>query len=321
MILVIGKIPPPIGGVTIYVSRLLKKLSKTPYEFNFLKLNIFNMLFPYYHIFNSKVVHLIASHPLIRLYISVLCLMFKKKIIITYTDNFNGFSNSFYNYSNRLSLKISSHPIVLNKKSLEICKKINTKTKLISAFIPPEINDSNLDNLKKELDINYKKFDYIFCTNAFSFCLDKFNNELYGIIPLVSLFNNLNTKILIICDPSGTYKTYFEKHKIILGKNIKLLSNNVFSFIDVVKLSDCLIRATTTDGDSLSIHEAFYLNKNVITSDCVDRPPNCILYKNNDFSKLNEVVSNYQRASNLTLHKENRNGFDYMLDVYSEIIK
>ena len=43
MILIIGKVPPPYGGVTIHVSRLLKKLSKTSLEVSFLKLSFINL--------------------------------------------------------------------------------------------------------------------------------------------------------------------------------------------------------------------------------------------------------------------------------------
>lgn len=320
MILIIGKVPPPYGGVTIHVSRLLKKLSKTSLELSFLKLSFINLFKSIIYVKKNKIIHVIVSHPVVRFYFSILGLILKKTIIITYTDNLNEFPSPFYNYLNLLSLKKVKYPLVLNKNSFEIAKKQNVNSKLISAFIPPEIDDSNLENLKKELKFPDNDFNHVFCTNAFTYDLDKFNNEVYGILPLVKIFNNLQSKCLIICDPSGNYKDFFKNNKIILNNNIKLLSKLNFSFIDVIKLSDCLIRATTTDGDSLSIHEAFFLKKDVIASDCVDRPLNCVLYKKNDFSELNMKILGYKKNYKSNFDMNKNNGYDQIFDLYKKII-
>ena len=319
MILIIGKVPPPYGGVTIHVSRLLKKLSKTSLEVSFLKLSFINLFKSIIYVKKNKIIHVIVSHPVVRFYFSILGLILKKTIIITYTDNLNEFPSPFYNYLNLLSLKKVKYPLVLNKNSFEIAKKQNVNSKLISAFIPPEIDDSYLENLKKELKFPDNDFNHIFCTNAFTYDLDKFNNEVYGIIPLVKIFNNLQSKCLIICDPSGNYKDFFKNNKIILNNNIKLLSKLNFSFIDVIKLSDCLIRATTTDGDSLSIHEAFFLKKDVITSDCVDRPHNCILYQNNDFSHLKEKIITYTKNNKSNFGSNKNNGYSQLTNLYKKL--
>ena len=319
MILIIGKVPPPYGGVTIHVSRLLKKLSKSSFEVSFLKLSFINLFKSIIYVKKNKIIHVIVSHPVVRFYFSILGLIFKKTIIITYTDNLNEFPSPFYNYLNLLSLKKVKYPLVLNKNSFEIAKKYNKNSKLISAFIPPEIDDTNIENLKKELNFDNNNYDIIFCTNAFSFCRDKNDDELYGILSLVDIFNNFKSKCLIICDPSGDYKTYFKKHTIILNNNIKLLSEIDFSFIDVIKLSDCLIRSTTTDGDSLSIHEAFFLKKNVIASDCVIRPDHCILYKNNDFKHLKKKIIEYNNKLNPNFDLEKNTGIHQIIDLYIQI--
>ena len=41
---------------------------------------------------------------------------------------------------------------------------------------------------------------------------------------------------------------------------------------------DAFIRSTTTDGDSLSVHEALHLKKDVIASNVVDRPIGTLTY-------------------------------------------
>ena len=62
-----------------------------------------------------------------------------------------------------------------------------------------------------------------------------------------------------------------------------------------MKESDAVIRATATDGDSLSIREALYLGKPIIATNCVTRPEGVIVY---DFNNLNDFSSAIQIALN-----------------------
>jgi hypothetical protein len=47
----------------------------------------------------------------------------------------------------------------------------------------------------------------------------------------------------------------------------------------LVSVSDIVVRATTTDGDSLSVREALALGKAVVASNVTGRPPGVSLYK------------------------------------------
>lgn len=320
MIKIIGKVPPPIGGVTIYVERLIKSLDKTNFRFSFVELTKMNIILSIFNLKGIQIVHLIASHSMVRLYYSLLCKVMGKKLIITYTDNLREFSNGFYNYINNLSFKLATVPIVLNNNSLAQGIKINKKTKKTSTFIPPEIDDSNLNNLENEFSDFLLKYQTVFCTNAFSYCLDKSGNELYGILSLISIFKTTKDKGIIICDPSGAYTEYCDKQGIVLSDNIKILSNNKYTFLDVIKVSNCVIRATTTDGDSLSIHEALYLNKDVICSDCVSRPDNCIIYRTEDFLDLENKIVAYTPKNFQTNFAKADNGFTQVIQIYKDLL-
>jgi hypothetical protein len=61
-------------------------------------------------------------------------------------------------------------------------------------------------------------------------------------------------------------------------------------FVPIIQYSFVLIRATTTDGDSLSIKETLFLNKWVIASDCVTRPNDVLLYKTDDRNDLIRAI-------------------------------
>ena len=64
----------------------------------------------------------------------------------------------------------------------------------------------------------------------------------------------------------------------------------IIHFFEILKLSDCLIRNTTTDGDSISIKEAIYLNKKVIATNCVDRPEGIKLIDVNNYDQIEKEI-------------------------------
>ena len=83
--------------------------------------------------------------------------------------------------------------------------------------------------------------------------------------------------------------------------------------------SDCLIRATTTDGDSLSVKEALYYKKKVIASNCVDRVPNVILYDNLDFNQLQEKILSIETDYKTTPF-EMSNAAELLVKLYSKLL-
>ncbi len=315
-LLIIGSCPPPIGGVVIHVKRLLDSLQKDNIALEYIDLKKHSKYDILKAIFTNDIIHLHTSSPYIRFIIVLLVIFFLKKIIITIHGNLNRF-NFVKNSFDHCSILLANHVILLNKQSIDKAKKISKKTSLISAFIPPEEEHLNcLDNdillMIKQLR---RKYSIIFCTNAFNISFDKDGTEIYGISKLISIFFKLNNKALIISDPSGEYLKYVKEQSIHVPDNIYFI-NYQHEFFNIIKLSDILIRATTTDGDSLSVKEALYLNKNVIASDCVSRPSGCVLYKNRNFSDLQNIISNFDNHRKTESNREVENGYIKIKELY-----
>lgn len=70
-----------------------------------------------------------------------------------------------------------------------------------------------------------------------------------------------------------------------------VFSSEAKSFFEVLKLSDCFIRNTTTDGDSISIREALYLGIHVIATNCVDRPEGVEIIALGDILSLENAIN------------------------------
>ena len=83
--------------------------------------------------------------------------------------------------------------------------------------------------------------------------------------------------------------------------------------------ADCFIRYTSTDGDSLSIHEALEQGIPVIATDVVSRPSNVYLIHRGDNKELKKAIdfisSNFQYNKN---KKENNN--NELIDFYKQLL-
>lgn len=316
-LLILGVIPPPIGGVTIHVQRLIANLEKKNVDFIFLdyKKDSFRRIFM--SIISSKIVHLHAFHPLLIFFFTILSRIFNTRIIVTIHGELGQY-NKLLNSLNILALKVASIVTVENQKTFNSILRYTKNARLIPSFIPPvEEKPSNIFPGKQLLELK-KKYEMIFCTNAYKFCHDNLGKETYGITDLVRIFAMNSANYLIIADPSGMYSDYYKKDPENIPENIWIQSFRNNEFIDIIKSSDCLIRATTTDGDSLSIKEALYYRKQVIASDCVDRHPDVILYKSQDFQDLGKKIHNFVPGDN-SFNEPVVDAVDLFIKVYSEL--
>jgi len=317
-ILIIGKIPPPIGGVSIHIERLLYCLKQDglPYDCVSLKLNSFRTFISKYR--KSKIVHLHISNVYLRTFLTMLSYATNKKHINTYHGNL-GNKNKVKNYFDKISVRFSAYPVVLNENAKEFARKHNNDTILISAFIPPPFEDVLSESIKMNLELLRKEYKPIFCTNAFGVKYDDSGNEIYGITELINIFSDINDKALIISDPSGSYNNYLKKKAIELPKNIFLISEP-HSFIEILKLSDCYIRNTTTDGDSLSVREGLFLKKPVIATNCVQRPNGVILAEVNNPADLYHKIDRLEIQDHLTEDNSVSNGYIALKQLYQTLL-
>ncbi|GAA0881352.1 hypothetical protein GCM10009119_43220 [Algoriphagus jejuensis] len=285
-VLILGKTPLPIGGVTVHVDRLLFHLKQNNILFDFVELipsNFFSIL---KFFFAAKSVHLHTSNVYIRFIFSFLCKCFSKRFDYTLHGDLNRYKSKFKNYLDFLTIKFSYRPILLNSKSYFKALSINSNAELISSFLPPNLDNEVLDYQIFSTIVDLKaRFFRVFCTNAFNLAYDKDSVEIYGIFDLIDSFVVLPDFLLVVSDPSGAYSRYINENNIAIGNNVYFISVP-HSFYRVIELSDVCIRNTSTDGDSLSVKESLYLNKFTFCTDVVSRPVGCILYSRGSFLEL-----------------------------------
>lgn len=319
-LLIIGKTPPPIGGVTIHVQRLIDTLEKNNINFQFRQLSkrsIFSLLL--LTLVKKQIIHLHASSPNIRFIFAFLCSISKSRLIVTYHGNIGRFNN-IRNWFDKLSIKLSYIPVVLNEESHKLAQIINSETLLIPAFIPPVQKDILPLHIQNNLKQLKSKCTTIFCTNAYRLSYDKEGNEIYCGSLLKKLFSlEANQQYgFVFSDPSGSYKQFLERKNVKLSENILFISEP-HSFFEVLKLSDCFIRATTTDGDPLSVKEALFLEKKVLASDVIKRPPGCMTFNLKDIDDLQKMVHQISQHPESISKEPVINGANNLIQLYNKI--
>ncbi|WP_438710602.1 hypothetical protein ACSTS3_17540 [Aquimarina muelleri] len=279
-LLLIGKIPPPIGGVTIHVERLLDKLKKNySGKYVFKTLNKKNVFFSLFFLLKFPFFHIHTSNVYLRLYYVILSKLLGSKCIITIHGDVGRYNSRLKNKFDNLVLKLADHPILLNDNSLEKALKLNKNSVLISSFISPNMDNEFLSRTLEKRILNFKcNYKYVFCTNAYNFSKDKNGDEIYGIFEIITYFIKNPDKGLIFSDPSSAYLLEFENRDIEIPKNILHIAGS-HSFFKVLDHSGFSIRNTSTDGDSISVKESLFLNKLTFCTDIVSRPKGVFLYK------------------------------------------
>jgi len=309
-ILIIGKVPPPTGGVAIHVDRLLKSLNNSDLKYLFFNLKCFRLRVLIRYMYNARFIHLHTSNVVFRFIFLLVAKILNKRCIVTFHGNL-GRNSSLYNLLDVLSLKISYLPIVLNHHSFEIAAKHNFRAVIISSFIPPldKIPLSN-DLLKKIQNIKLK-YKYIFSTNAYGLTYDKFGNEIYQISNLINIFANFENYALIVSDPSSENYLNSLKNQKSIPNNVYFINEN-HDFTEVIKISHCMVRYTSTDGDSISVKESLYYNVPVIASNVVSRPNGCIIVDFN-LASLEKTLKTFVPVKPFQLPE---NGFVKLYNIY-----
>ncbi len=281
-LLIIGKIPPPVGGVTVHVKRLTESLRQSGFDFEFCdpgKVSAPGLLF---RLATHSHIHIHVSNPAIQVAFAVFCRLTFKKLIITYHGCWGRYS-ALGNWAVKLSARLAYVPIVQERASLLQALGCNPRAQQISTYIPGPAAQPLPARLQAEIASRRTRYQATFCTNAWNVTFDKDGREIYGISEVISRFGDYPDYQLLISDPSGNYRSYIEQRLSQIPSNILFISP-LHDFRSILPHADAFIRNTSTDGVSLSIHEAQELGIPILASAAVSRPHFCSIFQ--DFSEI-----------------------------------
>lgn len=333
-VLQLGPMPPPYGGIATHVAALKHQLEKNKIMNDVAS---FQTIAALRYVFKHNIIH---SHEISARSKILLPLLkcFKKRIILSVhgdgledqlTKNQLFRLNPFGKRLLRKALKYYDAIIAANDKIKRflLCIGINdNRIFVIPEFIPTENAwDYRVDRPEIDLFIRGRKMFFL------SGDLRNYNGVyLYGFDLIFEFAKNnkrLEERICFFINVTN----YRDSGSIEELERLQMnnhLENFVYinkkplrSALSLIKESFALIRATNTDGNSVSILEALHQRVPVIASDVVDRPRSCLLFKSRDQEDLSKkilyLIDNHPSVKeNIS---ETFNSFDRIKEIYESL--
>jgi len=321
-VLLIGAMPPPVGGITVHLSRFMQKnIQNENYDLRVLdirKLKLFTaeskctfwqMLA---FILTCRIVHIhLCSNIKV-----VLAAMTKLAGKITVYTHHDSRVSSFLLFN--ILLWLCDKVILVNEHDLAGKERVKLNGKCV--YIPAFISPSNEISLPDDLKIKISQYKFVVSTNCFSG--ETYNGgHIYGydiIVDAFKLFTNRMTcvkSLLILVDPnSSAGKIVSEKINDFNGndKNEIIYYAHSLDFSSLIKSSSVVVRATRTDGDALTVREALYCGVPVVASNCRCRPEGTVLFDGVSYTDLAEKLE--------MVYKGDINAYSQMADFNDQIL-
>jgi glycosyltransferase involved in cell wall biosynthesis len=324
---IIGSYPPPYGGVTVHIQRLMKKLDECSIDYVLYDImgterkdekdRIVCIRHPKLWIIkyllstNNEIIHNHTTDWMGQVLIGLTSLLGKKTISTLHSERLIK-SWADYNFIKRkiiqIALKSTTSLIAVNSNIKEFCLSTGIdpdKIFLIPAFIPPELRKDEINEIPKDIrdfsDLHYP----VLTANAFKIKFFK-DVDVYGIDLCIELCYNLKQKWnnigLIFFLPQIGDIQYFNSLQQRLNElnlqNNFLFVTQPYPFYPILLKSTVFIRPTNTDGDAVSLREALHFKVPSVASDVVARPDGTILFKNRDINdltaKVKDLLDHYQ---------------------------
>ena len=312
-ILIVGTLPSVagIGGVTIHVSRLCDALRERKVPMDLCDYKTLSLKRQMRMIRNSSVAHLHVSNPFLRLFYVLLCRLLSCRSILTFHGNLGRFG-AVKNAVDLAALRLCNVPVVINEGSWKRALAYNEQAVLMPAYIPASTQEPLPDDVMKIVSDARNEGKVVTVTNASYMHYSDAGEEIYGILFLADYFKRHDEYMLIVSDPSGQYSGHFAGRQ---PENVRFITQK-HSFSSLLTVSDLMIRATSTDGDSLSVREALESGVRVLATDCVDRPEGVVLFRYNDADSLTDAL----QTKSVYGVKHQADGVGEIVSVYESLL-
>lgn len=320
---IFGPYPPPIGGVSIHISRIEKHLIKQNIDFQIFnhghasgenvvvteksKLWYFKMLY----LKGFKAIHFHQFFKFHYLYYWVFSRINSTPIIITIHSERFLFYNSILKKACVYFIKHTKEceVITVSKELYDFFLKNNIKCSYLPAYVPPK--PSRKIELKKDNTTIYFAFSIWKCTQELS-------EDIYD-LPLALSFlklNKSNFKMLLFI---GTQEDSDIKYLNTLINKYHLKNHVVILFekqvVEYVHNCKFLLKTNKKDGYGIALQEAMDLGVPAIATNVCKRPKGTILYNKNDLNGLQKAVEFVLNTPKQEILKEKEN-----LEYHKELI-
>jgi len=348
-IALIGPYPPPYGGISVHIQRVLFYLVQTQHNYDFYLENKTTGDIPdHYKFYGFR-----KLTSLIRLFFRKYTLIhyhspdWKMRIILSI---YGLFGKNIYLHIHGASLKdmmknrgVKSiliknflkfvNIIADNEDIANLARKYHAKSvTLIDAFLPPPYRENIYEEFISKYGEFLQKRYVISMVGWFSYykgedlygfdialrALKRFKKEVDRNVFLLASINGIRSEEL-----HQKIKNYIIENN--LTKNILFIYENLPEIWPIYIVSDVFIRPTCSDGSALSIKEAMWFQILIIASDCVPRPEGVILFRNRSsnelFEKLKQVYESGDRYKSTKFKIERVRDKKFRYELFDKIYR
>ena len=296
LIVIYGRVPPPLGGVSVFCKRRIEWLSQNGHEvIHFDSGNIFNLfkliIFSIAELYVKKrelTIEVNVSNVFVLFILSFSFISKKIKFI-----DHNGSRNLVNSKWKRrvlwlFSKRVQEIAVVNERLKRNYPSKLKDKIVVESPFILPsntEIIDAEKafpSSAKHLLELVDRK---IILMSAWKPVLTDNHEDLYGIFNTLQVFEELLPTlsefqfVIMIGEFANDEFSDSVRRKIIklnsMHDNLTFITGGI-SQLPLLPKTLVLLRLTLTDGDSVSVREALSMGTSVITTDVTSRPQGAI---------------------------------------------
>ena len=300
-IMIVGKVPPPIGGITVHTQRLIAWLAQLPVQVRQVDVTPRAMLRGWWMLATSRrqptVVHCQTSS-----WIGVLAVVLMRMLAVSRAKLMFSIHSEYWVGSNlagggarqrlvrwlvrRLDLVIADNPQIERDVA-----PYARRTTIISPFLPPS---GVLQAGKLSEYLGLPAFDApVMVFNAYKLVYRETGEDVYGLDTLLNAYLSLPvplTLILLIPQLTPPQRDMIEATIRAAnspnGGRVHIIARNDLDGWKIIARADLFVRPTITDGDALSLREALFFGTPTIASDCTMRPEGTILFRTGDADDL-----------------------------------
>ncbi len=322
----IGSCPPPYGGVTVHIQRLMKKLDD--YSIDYVLYDILGgqrdqkdhhiihihhpklWILKYFFSGTTEIIHNHTTDWRGQVLVGLMGFLGKKTISTLHSERLVK-SWKDYNVIKRkiiqIALQSTTSLIVVNANIRDFCLSLGVDPErvfLIPAFIPPETKEKELHEIPREISNFIDTHDPVISANAFKIKFFK-NEDVYGIDLCIELCSRLKQNrdtvgFVFFLPQIGDVHYFSDLQQRLIDLHLQdnfLFVTQPLPFYPLLLKSRVFIRPTNTDGDAISLREALYFGVPSVASDVVIRPEGTILFKNRNIddltAKVQDLLDNY----------------------------
>lgn len=308
-VVIIGTIPPPIGGVTVHVERLVNELDLKSINYIFWDFRNGINTNPFKYIIRlikaimsckNSVVHYQINNVYEGALLAIMSKVYGFKLI--YTVHSFIYERDYKKYIKRIAYnKLRENVSVFVAPSIRIQKSLlgigvaPEKIRVISTYVPPTKNEKDT-HIPETLKQAFYTDKIIVMGSAF--CLYRADGvDVYGLDMCIEACCSLrNTHKFIFCVPwikdQEYYRECLERIRTNHLEESFYICTEPVNLVGIYKYCDIFVRPSSTDSYGISVAEALNSGVQTIASDVCERADGCILFQARDVNDfINKIVS------------------------------